>query len=307
MNNDFNNEFNNESNNGFESNVPQTPAPEEKPPKYAADFRRAARGALSGKWGIAVAAYLLYTVVIFACLLPMYIALIPAGIASSLNGGEMAPAIIAVILVCYLLTIVAALVISPALSVGYYRFNLELYGEGDAQIKSLFFGFKNCFGKAFKATLLVALRVLIGFAVVLAGLIPGAIMVAMETPLLTFLGVLVMTIGYIAGLILVIVITFKYVLVPMVLADDPTLSAREAVRRSAELMKGNVIRYICLNLSFIGWYLLAACCCSFGTVVLTPYMSAASTSFYLAIKREKGETEAPKAGPQTLDDYFIVE
>ena len=233
--------------------------------------------------------------------------MIPAGIASSLNGGEMAPAIIAVILVCYLLTIVAALVISPALSVGYYRFNLELYGEGEAQIKSLFFGFKNCFGKAFKATLLVALRVLIGFAVLLAGLIPGAIMVAMETPLLTFLGVLVMTIGYIAGLILVIVITFKYVLVPMILADDPTLSAREAVRRSAELMKGNVIRYICLNLSFIGWYLLAACCCSFGTVVLTPYMSAASTSFYLAIKREKGETEAPKAGPQTLDDYFIVE
>jgi uncharacterized membrane protein len=307
MNNDFNNEFNNETNNGFENTVPQTPAPEEKPPKYAADFRRAARGALSGKWGIAVAAYLLYTVVTFACLLPMYIAVIPVSIASSLNGGEMAPAAIAVMLACYLLALIAAIVVSPALSVGYYRFNLELYGEGDAQIKSLFFGFKNCFGKAFKATLLIALRVLLCIAVMSVGIIPGAIMIAMETPLLTFLGVLLMVIGYVMGLILIFVIAFKYVLVPMVLADDPTLSAREAVRRSAELMKGNVIRYICLNLSFIGWYLLAACCCSFGTVVLTPYMSAASTSFYLAIKREKGETEAPKAGPQTLDDYFIVE
>lgn len=306
MNNDFNNEFNNETNNGFENTVPQTPAPEEKPPKYAADFRRAARGALSGKWGIAVAAYILYTVIAFACLLPMYIAVIPVGIASSLNGGEMAPVAIAVMLAFYLLTLVAVIVVSPALSVGYYRFNLELYGEGDAQIKSLFFGFKNCFGKALRATLLIALRVLLCLAVMSVGIIPGAIMLAMETPLLTVLGVLLMVIGYVAGLILIFVISFKYVLVSMVLADDPTLSAKEAVRRSAELMKGNVFRYICLQFSFIGWMLLASCC-SFGMVVLSPYMSAATTSFYLAVKREKGGAAETKSGPQTLDDYFTVD
>jgi len=44
---------------------------------------------------------------------------------------------------------------------------------------------------------------------------------------------------------------------PFILVENPEMTAREAIRESKELMKGNKWRLFCLELSFIGWELLA--------------------------------------------------
>lgn len=45
--------------------------------------------------------------------------------------------------------------------------------------------------------------------------------------------------------------------------DNPDLSSKECVLKSAEIMKGNRVKYIKLLLSFIGWYLLISVVCSY--------------------------------------------
>ena len=62
------------------------------------------------------------------------------------------------------------------------------------------------------------------------------------------------------GLLLIvpgIVKAYEYRMIPYLLADDPTMSKDEAFAQSKRMMTGNKWRAFVLDLSFIGWYLLA--------------------------------------------------
>ena len=65
------------------------------------------------------------------------------------------------------------------------------------------------------------------------------------------------------------------------LAENPNLTAEEAIEQSKALMNGYKRRLFCLQFSFIGWYLLAACTGGVGWFFLAPYTKAADTAFYL--------------------------
>jgi hypothetical protein len=67
------------------------------------------------------------------------------------------------------------------------------------------------------------------------------------------------------------------------LSIAPQIGIREAVDRSKQLMDGNKGRLFCLQLSFIGWWLLSAL--TFGIVGLwiMPYMQTAQACFYLEL------------------------
>ena len=90
----------------------------------------------------------------------------------------------------------------------------------------------------------------------------------------------------------------------LILAEYPEISAIDALRNSASLMRGNKWRLFCLQISFIGWVLLAGCCtCGIGVMFLTPYMSAANAAFYddIANRAAARETEFPSLDP---NDYI---
>jgi len=76
----------------------------------------------------------------------------------------------------------------------------------------------------------------------------------------------------------------RYSLVLYVVADDETVHASAAVRRSSELMQGNCLRLIVLWLRFLGWYLLAVLTLGIGFLWLIPYMFASMASFYQDVK-----------------------
>ncbi len=70
-------------------------------------------------------------------------------------------------------------------------------------------------------------------------------------------------------------------------ADNPEIGALEAITRSRKMMKGHKWEYFVMELSFIGWNLLAICTCGLLYIWLAPYMSTAFMNFYLAIGGDK--------------------
>ncbi len=85
-----------------------------------------------------------------------------------------------------------------------------------------------------------------------------------------------------------IIAIFSYSMTYFVLAENPDMSAKEAMDRSKELMTGNRWKLFKLNCSFIGWGLLSIL--TFGILLLwvIPYMEAATAAFYDDLKAQAG-------------------
>lgn len=88
-----------------------------------------------------------------------------------------------------------------------------------------------------------------------------------------------------------IVKAYEYRMVPYLLADHTEMSWRDALKKSKEMMQGNKMDTFILDLSFIGWGLLAACTCGILAVFwVTPYMYATGAELYLVLGENYGRT-----------------
>lgn len=76
---------------------------------------------------------------------------------------------------------------------------------------------------------------------------------------------------------------FSYAMTPFILADNPNLTANQAITRSRELMDGHKWELFVLSLTFIGWEILGALCFGIGLLWVTPYKNAAYAAFYRQI------------------------
>ena len=79
---------------------------------------------------------------------------------------------------------------------------------------------------------------------------------------------------------------YSYAMTPFILAEHPHLTASEAIRRSDDLMYGHRAELFFLELSFIGWDLLAALTLNLGNIVLNPYKNAAHAAFYRQLQAQ---------------------
>ena len=152
---------------------------------------------------------------------------------------------------------IAMFIIGSAVELGYDKFNLTMFESPAApKIETIFSRF-SYFGNALLLRLLMFVKILLW---ALLFIIPG------------------------------IVAAFRYSMAPYIMAENPDLSATEAIERSKQLMAGNKWRLFCLDFSFIGWWLLAALTGGIGGVFLHPYVKAAATAFYLDLT---GRLSAP--------------
>lgn len=69
-----------------------------------------------------------------------------------------------------------------------------------------------------------------------------------------------------------------------ILAENPEIGGREALKKSSEMMQGHKLDYFILSLSFIGWNILAVFTFGILYVWLAPYISATQANFYQSIK-----------------------
>lgn len=77
---------------------------------------------------------------------------------------------------------------------------------------------------------------------------------------------------------------FAYSQATYILAENPGMSGRQALKESIILMKGHKMEFFLLSLSFIWWNLLAACTCGLLYIWLAPYMSATFANYYNYLK-----------------------
>jgi uncharacterized membrane protein len=84
-----------------------------------------------------------------------------------------------------------------------------------------------------------------------------------------------------------IILSYAYSMVPYLLHDYPELTPREAMKISREMMRGQKWNLFVLDLTFIGWILLAICTAGVGMLFVQPYMLTARAAFYEDLKSEK--------------------
>jgi len=97
-----------------------------------------------------------------------------------------------------------------------------------------------------------------------------------------------------------IIKSLSYAMTPFIMAENPHLTAKEAINRSKQQMEGHKWELFCLDLSFIGWALLSALTLGIGSIFLNPYINAAYAAFY----RDK---IAPKQVTFVQPEYVLGE
>lgn len=143
---------------------------------------------------------------------------------------------------------IAALVVAGPLEYGCIRVYLRLVRHEDehAQIKHLWAGFKGKIGQTFVVELLEYIYI---FLWTLLLIIPG------------------------------IIKSYAYA-ATMYLVHEKDLSGNEAITASRKLMKGRKWKLFCLDLSFIGWYIVGFLCLGVGVLWVQTYHTMAKTLFF---------------------------
>ena len=87
---------------------------------------------------------------------------------------------------------------------------------------------------------------------------------------------------------------YAYALVAYIIAEDSTISSKEALKLSEEMMKGHKGELFVLGLSFIGWHLLAILTLGILEIWIMPYQQTATTKFLLNIKENYKKAKEPE-------------
>lgn len=142
------------------------------------------------------------------------------------------------------------LIIGGPLSLGISALFLKIYRGQDFQVEEMFSGF-NDFARSLTAYLLIMLYVLLWSLLLI---VPG------------------------------IIAAISYSMTFFIMAEDPHISATEAMRQSKEMMRGHKEEYFWLMLSFTGWFILSCFTFGLGFFFLASYTTMASAIFYRRLK-----------------------
>lgn len=144
------------------------------------------------------------------------------------------------------------LILGSVIAIGYAEFNLDLVDHYKPKLSTLFKHFRQT-KSAIGVSLLIFIKVFVGS---IFFILPG------------------------------VIASYQYSMTHYIMADNPGITARDAMYRSKELMKHNKWRLFCLDTSFIGWGLLGLITFGIADYWLHPYRSAARAAFYREIRRE---------------------
>ena len=111
-----------------------------------------------------------------------------------------------------------------------------------------------------------------------------------------------MTLGLLAvSTLLNFLISLPFAMTYFLMADDTELGGIQALKESARLMKGNIWRYVKLNLSFIPLLLLSVFTFYIALFWIMPYMEMSMVAFYRDLD---GELDYRLPGDGTADGGF---
>ena len=146
-------------------------------------------------------------------------------------------------------TIATYIIVGP-MTVGGVRFTLSVSRREKPEIGQLFSGFDR-FGTHLAAYLLQTLFVCLWTLLLI---IPG------------------------------IIAALSYSMTYFIIAEDPSISASEAITKSKKMMKGNKWKLSYLGFRFTGWFLLVMLSFGIGFLWVGPYMYVSYAKFYDDLK-----------------------
>ena len=181
------------------------------------------------------------------------------------------------------LFLVVGIFVQPLFEIGRNRFYMESRVTGQsAGIGKLFWGFSNGYLKLVGTQFL---RSLITEGIVFLCMAPGLLTLAFNRFLSDWVGsAVLMACGAAVGACFSIYFQYCYLMVPYILAENPDMKAREALRLSKEMMDGQKWNAFVLGLSFIGWQLLGTLLCGIGTFFVQPYVDATFAELYAVLR-----------------------
>lgn len=222
------------------------------------DYRAKARAALAGNWGLSIG------VGVVASLL--------GGIGTSylsvprLSGTDLASTVMRLLRNPYVILILGlpallgltVFLIGGTLELGYCQYLLEQHDGRPLRFSTLFSRFES-FGTGFCQKFL-------------RGLYTGLWSLLFVIP------------GILAA--------YNYAMTPYILAEHRYLTVSQAIALSKNMMKGHRWELFCLDLSFIGWNILASLTLNLGHIALNPYKAAAHAAFYRNISFQYAQTHS---------------
>ena len=232
------------------------------------EIRKDARETLRGKWGKAV------------CIILVYVALsLIVGFVEGLIGKGK---------ILYTIIDLAYLVISIPLSFGLVISFMKLKRDEEVSCFDFFKDGFSRFGKSWGIWFQTFIRLLLPIIcfvliiILMAGLTifakasNGTTVANPMSPVISLISVVL----YIATIVYVVSRALLYAIAYNIGYDNPELSSKACVLKSEALMKGNRGNYFLLELSFIGWAILACFTLGIGFLWLLPYMQVATVCFY---------------------------
>ncbi|MDR2457697.1 MAG: DUF975 family protein [Clostridiales Family XIII bacterium] len=175
-----------------------------------------------------------------------------------------------------------ASLIFTILTVGAFIIGVSIFSlailrkKEDAKIGLLFSGF-DIFFKSIRAYVLYSIFVFLHTLpfILAAVLIITIAILATSLSILFILTPILFMLAVVFGVIAM----FKYSMAFLIIADDTSISASQALKKSKDIMKGNKGKLFFLQLSFIGWGLLAILI----TIIISVAMSfVVAAAFYFS-------------------------
>lgn len=193
----------------------------------------------------------------------------------------------------------ADLLIGGSVTYGIYRLFLNLIRNNNPQIENLFLGFRH-FGKNFLLQLIIRIfsflwafvvyipAVILITIIMITGSFGSPMSYAYTSPLGAYIGTIMLVVIILIGSsVIIYIITARYSMAFWIFNDNQNFEVMECIEASKIMMEGHKIRYFLLNLSFIGWDILAIFTLGIGYLWLTPYKYATRASFYIDLIGEE--------------------
>lgn len=231
------------------------------------DFRKEAREKLSGKWGKAACITLAYFVI------SAVLNFIERKTDGAIN----------------LVISIAVAIIEVPLSFGFVMSFVRLFNDEEVKafdfLKSGYNNFKRSWSIAWNTFLKMLWPIaLIIVAVVLLIIGVGTVWTSALKGSVTLSGLgamgIISVVLIIVASIWMICLSYYYQLAGIIAADNSEMTGKEAVEESRKRMEGKRAKLFFLELSFIGWAILAAFTFGIGYLWLIPYMNFACIVFY---------------------------
>lgn len=128
-------------------------------------------------------------------------------------------------------------------------------------------------------TIIISLVVFVSMFIVMF-VVGGAIASFTFTDITWGLGAIIGILVICLFIIALTIFDLALALTPYIIIEHEHLSTIEAMSLSIKMMKGNKWRYFVIQLSFIGWAILAIITLGIGYLWLIPYVSLTQANFY---------------------------